>query len=106
MKIYHLKFKIPPIRQNICLGNGIYVENGDELLVMDSLGKSILLNYKRFITSSEQTEVRSLSCGYYSLIKSVKSKVKVELEKPTLEFSADRSLARKVRARRKKIDPS
>jgi len=105
MKIYQLKFSIPPTRQNICLGNGIYVEHGDELLVMESLGKSILLNYKRFITKSEQTEVRSLSSGYYSLIKAKSIKVKVE-EKPTLEFSVDRSLARKVRARRKKVDPS
>jgi len=104
MKIYQLKFNIPPSRKNICLGNGIYVEHGDELLVMESLGRNIILNYKRFITKQETSEVRSLSNGYYSLIKN--PKVKDMEDKPIVEFSADRSLARKTRVRRKKIDPS
>lgn len=93
MKIYHLKFKIPPSRYNINLGNGINIENGDELLVIESLGKNILLNYHRFVIHQDLTEARSLSNGYYSIIKNNQKKVIPGKE----SFSADRS----VRARMK-----
>ena len=102
MKIYQLKFRIPVSRQNLCLGNGIYVENGDELLVMESLGKAILLNHKRFICEISQTEVRSLTNGYYSVVKNPKVE---KVETPIVPL-CDRSLNKKTRVRRKKIDPT
>jgi hypothetical protein len=105
MKIYQLKFSIPFSRQNLCLGNGIYVENGDELLVMESLGKAILLNHKRFIKESKLTEVRSLSGGYYSVVKNPKKIEKTEEYSPSMPLS-DKSLSKKIRVRRKKIDPT
>jgi len=106
MKIYHLKFKIPFSRQSLCLGNGIYVENGDELLVMESLGKAILLNQKRFISEYSLTEARSLSSGYYSVIKNQKKIDKENaIESPIIPL-CDRSLTKKTRVRRKKIDPT
>lgn len=105
MRIYRLKFSIPKPRRNLCLGNGLYVENNDELLVLESLGKNILLNHKRFITLTELTEVRSLPNGYYSLVKA-SSLPHVPDPDYVATFSSDRSLARKTRARRKKVDPT